>query len=113
MILKNQSLAIGPKKLKSVDESGKGKSGLGTWRQVPHDVIPEHMRVSCHQGANAHPLVVSVGTPRPALGFPFGCGKDNRSGLRNHFPITHQLEPETKFLFPRGLAQECDRPWSH
>ena len=100
MILKNQSLAIGPKKLKSVDESGKGKSGLGTWRQVPHDVIPEHMRLSRHQGANAHRLVVSMGTPRPALGFPFGCGKDNRSGLRNHFPITHQLEPETKFLFP-------------
>ena len=47
--------------------------------------------------------------PQLALGLLFGCGKDNGSGLRNHFPITHQVEPETMFLFPGGLAQDCDR----
>lgn len=47
--------------------------------------------------------------PRLALGLPIGCGKDDRSGLRNRFPITHQLEPETMFLFPGGLAQDHDR----
>ena len=51
----------------------------------------------------------SAPEPRLALGLPIGCRKDDRSGLWNHFPITHQLEPETMFLFPGGLAQDRAR----
>lgn len=47
-----------------------------------------------------------------SLGLPFGCGKDNRSGLRNYFPTAPDLQPETKFLFSGGFTQEWDRPMS-
>ena len=87
MVLKEQSLGLGTKTETEVYAGvWKGELGLAAW-------------VSCRQGTNGAPPVAGTGTPRPALRLPFGCGKDNRSGLKTHFPTAHQLEPETEFLF--------------
>lgn len=110
MILKDQSLAIGTKRETRGHrwqwEMRVRSLALGAWMQVPHDEIQSTKKEwpTCHQGTNAYAPMVSTEAPRSALGLPFGCGKDKRSGLRNHFPIAHQSEPEAKFLFPWGFA---------
>lgn len=44
------------------------------------------------------------------LRLTFGCAKDNRSRLRNLFPIAPHLKPETKFFFSWRFTQEWDSP---
>lgn len=82
-----------------MDENGKGNFGLGGGMQF-------HMMRSTAWERSELPSRDQSTYPRGhhwdswvSLGLPFGCGKDNRPGLKNRFPIAPHLKPETKFLF--------------